>query len=551
MTQTNNFNFKLIDPQHKTPRECLAYIKEYFVPLLDGSHAVLENGKFVIKDQQTLKKVYFDRMPLYKTGDDDDDCNNKPFDFSKWYFTKYTGLRSITYELDKDVFFDDKINLCPRMKHKYFKYDWTEDDKHLRKLKKKLDIMLNYIKEVLASGNEDVFKYIIQWLAHMVKGGKNDSILYLKSKQGTGKSTLCEFLREHVIGDDLSLESGSAPIISNFNAILGGKLFIYFEELETFSTAQWMSVSSRLKRYATSSTITLEDKNIKAYTTKNIMNIMIASNNDAVMDDDGRRYMILDISTHRQIIPNCDNARNRENIKFWSDIRSCFNDEVGSVFYSYLMEVDTSKYRPQDFPITQSKLDSYAKRLESHELFIKFNYVLSKSEMKTNVGDLYDEYVTYCKGNGIIKHFTKIDFHKKIKETGIETYKSGDKLKIKVTAEELAEIAKCQNWVHSTDEYYDKDSKKEKKEVSGLDYGLDFVEDNDFEKKYNALQEKYELMRLEMEKLKAQLDQPPKQQKEVESEVDDDEFEALIENARTVEPKVVARSTVKKIKSTI
>jgi hypothetical protein len=279
------------------------------------------------------------------------------------------------------------------------------------------------------------------------------------------------------------------------------------------------------------------------------MNIMIASNNDAVMDDDGRRYMILDISTHRQIIPNCDNARNRENIKFWSDIRSCFNDEVGSVFYSYLMEVDTSNYRPQNFPITQSKLDSYAKRLDSHELFIKFNYVLSRSEMKTNVGELYEEYTTYCKGNGILKPITKIDFHKKIKETGIETYKSGDKLKIKITAAELAEIAKCQNWVHATDEYYDADSKKDKKSLSGLDYGLDFQEDNDYEKKYNDLQEKYEQMVLEMEKLKAQLTPPaqPKEQVKADSEIDEDEFAAMIENAPTVELKSAAKKKKSKI----
>jgi hypothetical protein len=136
---TQNFSFKLINPAHKTLSECRSYLKEYFVPLLDGSHAVLENGKYVIKDQQTLKKVYFDRMPLYKCKDDDDD--SKPFDFSKWYFTKYNDLRTITYELNKELFFDDKINLCPRMKHQYFKYDWSENDKVLNKLKKERKIV--------------------------------------------------------------------------------------------------------------------------------------------------------------------------------------------------------------------------------------------------------------------------------------------------------------------------------------------------------------------------------------------------------------------------
>jgi hypothetical protein len=350
----------------------------------------------------------------------------------------------------------------------------------------------------------------------MIKGHKNDSILYLKSKQGFGKSTLLEFIRQHVVGEDLALETGSGPIISNFNAILGGKLFVYFEELETFSIAQWMSVSSRLKRYATSNTITLEDKNVKAYTAKNIMNIIIASNNDAVMDDDGRRYFILDIATHRQVIPNCDSPRNEENTKFWTEVRSCFNDEVGHAFYCYLMEVNTTNYRPQNFPTTQSKLDSYAKRMDSHENFLKNNYVLNRSELYTTLGDLYEEYITYCRGNGIPKPYSKVDLGKKLREIGIEPYKSNDKLKVKVTAKELEQLAKRHNWVHETDEYYDKESKKDKKglpDPNGLDFGIPCTELNnddiiqklkDKEEEVNDLNEQFEKMRMEFEAYKKQ-----------------------------------------------
>jgi hypothetical protein len=500
----SNFNFKLINPKHKTLGECKAYIREYFVPLLDGNHAVLENGKYVIRDKTALRHVYFDRMPDYVTGDDDD---KKPIDLSKWYFNKYTDIRSITYELNKPTFYDDKLNMCPKMKYEYFKYDYEEDVN--KPLKVKVNIMLNYIKEVLANGSDDVYKYILQWLSHMVKGNKNDSILYLKSKQGFGKSTLLEFMREFVIGDDLSLETGSGPIVSNFNAILGGKLFVYFEELETFSIAQWMAISSRLKRYATSSTITLEDKNIKAYTTKNIMNIIVASNNDAIMDDDGRRYMILDIATHRQVIPNCNTPRNEENKKFWNDIRSCFNEEVGKAFYSYLIEVDTSDYRPQNFPITQNKLDSYAKRMESHELFLKFNYVLRRGELKTTVGEIYEEYVAYCRGNGIIKPLTKIDLNKKLKEIGIESYKSNKDLKISLTADELAEIAKCHNWVHDTDEYYD-DESKDKKTNNGLDF-VDGVHPEvrveELEKDLREEKKQHHELSIKFDEMKAQLEE--------------------------------------------
>jgi len=512
-SKDTNFDFKMLSPAKKTLKECMEYIAQYFVPLKDGNIAVFEDGKYTLKDDSTVKKVYFNRMPKYESSAEDGGKNS--FDFSKWFFNKYTGIRSITYELTKDVFYDDKMNMCPRMKHQYIKFEEFN-----KKVRTKVKVMLNYIKEVLASGRDDTNTYLLQWLAHMIKGNKNDSILYLKSKQGFGKSTLLEFIRQYVVGEDLALETGSGPILSNFNAILGGKLFVYFEELETFSISQWMSVSSRLKRYATSNTITLEDKNVKAYTATNIMNIIIASNNDAVVDDDGRRYFILDIATHRQVIPNCDNPRNEENIKFWSDVRSCFNDEVGHAFYCYLMEVDTTNYRPQNFPTTQSKLDSYAKRMDSHENFLKYNYVLNRSELKTSLGELYEEYVSYCRGSGISKPYSKVDLGKKLREIGIEPYKSNDKLKIKMSAKELAQIAKNHNWVHEVDEYYDKESKKEKQALpdpTGLDAGMSFEEEvdneeilkklTDKEKEVQDLNEQFEKMRLEFEAYKKQF--PP------------------------------------------
>jgi hypothetical protein len=238
------------------------------------------------------------------------------------------------------------------------------------------------------------------------------------------------------------------------------------------------------------------------------------------MDDDGRRYFILDIATHRQVIPNCDSPRNEENTKFWTDVRSCFNDEVGHAFYCYLMEVDTTNYRPQNFPTTQSKLDSYAKRMDHHENFLKYNYVLNRTELNTSLGELYEGYVSYCRGSGITKPYSKVDLGKKLREIGIEPYKSNDKLKIKVSSKDLAEIAKRHNWVHETDEYFDKESKKKDKQAlpdpNGLDAGLSCDEpDNeeilkklsDKEKEVQELNEQFEKMRLEFEAYKKQF--PP------------------------------------------
>jgi hypothetical protein len=89
-----------------------------------------------------------------------------------------------------------------------------------------------------------------------------------------------------------------------------------------------------------------------------------------------------------------------------------------------------------------------------------------------------------------------------------------------MSAKELAQIAKNHNWVHETDEYYDKESKKEKQALpdpSGLDAGISFEEEvdneeilkklTDKEKEIQDLNEQFEKMRLEFEAYKKQF--PP------------------------------------------
>jgi hypothetical protein len=183
------------------------------------------------------------------------------------------------------------------------------------------------------------------------------------------------------------------------------------------------------------------------------------------------------------------------------------------------MEVDTTNYRPQNFQITQNKLDSYAKRMESHEQFLKFNYVLRRSELKTTVGLIHEEYLTYCRDNGIIKQLTKIDLNKKLKEIGIESYKSNKDLKITLTADELAEIAKCQNWVHETDEYYDEEETKEKK--SDLDYFVDDVHPEvrveELEKDLREEKKQHFELSIKFDEMKAQLEELQKKLNKIET----------------------------------
>ena len=85
------------------------YITKYFIPLTDGTHAVLlQDNTYKILDQATVKKAYFSRMDPR---------------LSKFYFKEYLTIRSIVYELGKPTLYDNKLNLCQPFKHIPKAYD--------------------------------------------------------------------------------------------------------------------------------------------------------------------------------------------------------------------------------------------------------------------------------------------------------------------------------------------------------------------------------------------------------------------------------------------
>lgn len=418
---TENFDLNTIKAMCAI--DAKAYLRKYFVPLNDGNHAFFENGKFTIKDAKTIKSTYFNRISK---------------ELNEFYFKDYLDIRSVTFELNKPTFFENYLNMCPTIKAKN-SLKFTE---HSERSKQGVQSLLSFIKEVLSDGNEQSYQYLVKWFANMLQGNKNDACLYLKGQQGIGKSTITEFLQEHVIGQDLLLITGSEPLRNHFNLILGGKLLVVFEELENFSASEWASVSSVLKRYVTGTTYLLQGKGQNAFQTNNMNNYIINSNNDAIKDDDGRRYFILDIS-HKY----------KNNHQYFGSLRKqCFDDEVGQAFYSYMIEYNISGFIPQLFPTTESKLNSYAKRLDKVYCFLKEKFILQNQNMNITAKEIYDLYTSYCKTEDIKKDDNKT-FHAKLKQVGLEYRKTKGNHYYIYTHEALLAIANENKWIHELDEF--------------------------------------------------------------------------------------------------
>jgi hypothetical protein len=428
MNNQNYEEFNLSIIRTLSPIDAQKYIDKYIYPISDGRHAFLTKDSFKIYDTAVLKATYFNRMPK---------------ELQDYYFRQKIDLRDITFDMHKDKIFDNKINLCPKIIHTYKEYKTFSEE-----TKKKVDQLFKIMFEILSDSKQEAYEYLLKWISNMCKGNRNDSALILKGVQGAGKSTIFEFLRLHVL-KGLSYQGGTGPLKTKFNGELSCKLLVVFEELDNCSYPEWMAISSVLKRNITSSTIMIERKGLDAVEEPNFGNVALIANHDSIKDDDGRRYYILDICTKYH-----KNKLGEQFFKYIYD--ECFNDETGHAFYCRMLEIDTKGFYAQRFPITQSKIDSYSKRLDAAYQFIKSEYILKhKSIEKISVSLFHETYVDYCKEHKL-KDKSKIEFNKTLSEVGIKYVSlTGNKNYYICSLESLNEIADKYNWIHKLDEYSD------------------------------------------------------------------------------------------------
>ena len=100
---------------------------------------------------------------------------------------------------------------------------------------------------------------------------------------------------------------------------------------------------------------------------------IIDSNEDCMTDDDGRRFLILDVSHSR-----------RQDKSYFGPLKeNCFNDEVGEAFYSMMIETDTTGFFPQGFPDTESKSIAFASRLNNMKRFSSSSMSCKSAEFNT------------------------------------------------------------------------------------------------------------------------------------------------------------------------
>jgi hypothetical protein len=160
-------------------------------------------------------------------------------------------------------------------------------------------LMRDHLRNVICSGDEALFAYVMGWLARMVQhpNQPGEVALVLRGKKGAGKGTLGTWLIK-LLGQHGIHVAHAKHLVGNFNAHLRDAVFVFADEAFFAGDKQHEGV---LKALVTEPFITIEAKYENAVTITNMTHILMASNADWVVPAtaDERRFCVMDVSDAR------------------------------------------------------------------------------------------------------------------------------------------------------------------------------------------------------------------------------------------------------------
>ena len=166
-------------------------------------------------------------------------------------------------------------------------------DKHQR--------YLDHIKENICNNNEEVFSYLLNWMARAIQkpNAPAEVAIVLRGKKGTGKSLFADVFGS-LFGRHYWAVSDAKHIVGNFNAHLRDCVVLFGDEAFWAGDKQHEGV---LKTLITGSTIVVERKGVDAESAPNNVHLIMASNSQWVVPAtyEERRFLVLDVApTHMQ-----------------------------------------------------------------------------------------------------------------------------------------------------------------------------------------------------------------------------------------------------------
>jgi len=276
------------------------FIKKTFIYIYNGGNPfwltknIYKNGfKYeFLKDLSAYNKCFIKyKNPFHNVyNENSKECIRKPF--SKIF-------EQIRHELQyKRVDFIPKHEgIDPNTFNSFDSFKAKKTDNKIDK--SKIDKILWHIRYIWCKNNDDLYNYIINWLAHLMQIPYKKIIIgiaiLLKSKQGAGKNIIWEFIADFIIGKKYSLVIGDIDrLLGKFNTIVENKILTICDEISNYGGA--FKSNNKLKNLITQSDQIIEKKGLDPvkftdFLSKNDWPIKVEQSN--------RRYFCLDLDNSK------------------------------------------------------------------------------------------------------------------------------------------------------------------------------------------------------------------------------------------------------------
>lgn len=279
---------------------------------------------------------------------------------------------------------------------------------------------LNHVREVICAGNEDVFKYLIEYLAHMLqKPDEKPSVaIVLKSVEGTGKGAFVQPLTQ-MHGQYAVQTNGADLITGRFNSVVANKVLIFADEVSLTDAR----CADKLKALISESSLLIERKGIDPVAVSSFSRFIFASNMDTVLKAGSRerRYLVLE--------PSPIYAQDKA---YFDRYFSWLNKNGAAHLMHYLLNVDISDFNPRKAPVTQALLEE---KLASLDMPLAFMYAeLCKEQPFDGLSgprpsDIFSMYSSFLNTNGqrVNPASIRSSIGKMFKSIGVVSYGRSDR----------------------------------------------------------------------------------------------------------------------------
>jgi len=282
-------------------------------------------------------------------------------------------------------------------------------------MNKKIEPVLNHLKEVWSDNNEDTFQYILNWFSYFVKyPSDKQTCIILSGEEGSGKTLIIEWFGIYVLGVKYFTSVNNIDeMICKFNSHIAGALLINVQELKSGDNPNSLWETKKktdgVKSVITDRRMRVEQKGKDAITILNSSKVIMSTNWD-------NQILYLTKSNRRFNIFKTSN-KYVKNFEYFKELDSKLNQDTANYFFTFLLnrKITSDIQKIQDTNALQECIDSCKNPIESflEDFFTSWKYEANflKVPLIYNYKDK-----NYDKNNKIWYVIQKEDFFKIFKK---------------------------------------------------------------------------------------------------------------------------------------